>query len=547
MPSSPLVTPAASGIVYSLQLLRKSKRKRLGKQSDTLPAKQLRKDHPSFATGTGGKTLAGLRQLMPTSPLVSRPFFMLDNQAALPDNGCPVYTACCCMVTSARESVGITPTSDVVGSSQLETSEGCPRAEHELERKEKHKEAERAKSAEGSAPCQVSALNRGGDSTEKYYIVQKGYRHPLLDSRATYLKSALDDSKAACAEAGSLITSLISERDMLTSKLLFSVKDFDEGGYGRGSRIEVLYALFPSDSAHRTVLSQLGPVPSCHPSLRDLRRAAAVDQGSPGPETVRRPWGVVTSKGFNVSLSVYFHSPERWHAYFRWDDSFRAVCDLVALATNRPGYSFISAKSISLCKASAFLFSSPGGTVLDGGIPVKLSCEHFVLCSKIGSSCTFSDVRDINLIVYNFIVCGFKREPHGICELNPSGLVSISPAPEPSIQDDSSVKRVKAASPPDSIGSHTSFFVSLFQVLKKGSDFSADCDKNLLKLCYFLFSFCTSMRHLEWQAKDPATAFYTGIYFESNSNSLYSPKDITLHSEGAFFPDSASCLFAGEF
>ncbi|GKD74876.1 hypothetical protein Tco_1333158 [Tanacetum coccineum] len=61
--------------------LGKSKRKRLGKQSDTLPAKQLRKDHPSFATGTGGKTLAGLRQLMPTSPLVSRPSFQADVQA----------------------------------------------------------------------------------------------------------------------------------------------------------------------------------------------------------------------------------------------------------------------------------------------------------------------------------------------------------------------------------------------------------------------------------------------------------------------------------
>ncbi|GKE58080.1 hypothetical protein Tco_1497265 [Tanacetum coccineum] len=39
---------------------RKSMRKRLLKQSDALPAKQLRKDHPSLATGTGGKTLAGL-------------------------------------------------------------------------------------------------------------------------------------------------------------------------------------------------------------------------------------------------------------------------------------------------------------------------------------------------------------------------------------------------------------------------------------------------------------------------------------------------------
>ncbi|GKG20359.1 hypothetical protein Tco_0380160, partial [Tanacetum coccineum] len=59
----------------------KSKRKRLGKQSDTLPAKQLRKDHPSFATGIGGKTLDGLRQLMPTSPLVSRPSFQADIHA----------------------------------------------------------------------------------------------------------------------------------------------------------------------------------------------------------------------------------------------------------------------------------------------------------------------------------------------------------------------------------------------------------------------------------------------------------------------------------
>ncbi|GJZ21236.1 hypothetical protein Tco_0558275 [Tanacetum coccineum] len=92
---------------------RKSKRKRLVTQSDTLPAKQLRKDHPSLATGTGGKTLAGLRQLMPTSPPV------LSARSA----DVPVYTAAA-TVTSARENVGITPMSDVAGSSQLETSEG---------------------------------------------------------------------------------------------------------------------------------------------------------------------------------------------------------------------------------------------------------------------------------------------------------------------------------------------------------------------------------------------------------------------------------------
>ncbi|GKA34356.1 hypothetical protein Tco_0720785 [Tanacetum coccineum] len=59
----------------------KSKRKRLVKQSDTLPAKQLKKDHPSLTTDTCGKTLDGLRQLMPTSPLVLRPSFQADVQA----------------------------------------------------------------------------------------------------------------------------------------------------------------------------------------------------------------------------------------------------------------------------------------------------------------------------------------------------------------------------------------------------------------------------------------------------------------------------------
>ncbi|GKG45740.1 hypothetical protein Tco_0498186, partial [Tanacetum coccineum] len=91
--------------------LRKSKRKRLGKQSDTPPAKQLREDHPSFATGTGGKTLVGLRQLMPTS---LRPSFHADIQAYFVQSAgitdVPVYTAAA-TVTSARENVGITPTS----------------------------------------------------------------------------------------------------------------------------------------------------------------------------------------------------------------------------------------------------------------------------------------------------------------------------------------------------------------------------------------------------------------------------------------------------
>ncbi|GJY81065.1 hypothetical protein Tco_0493816 [Tanacetum coccineum] len=324
----------------------KSKRKRLVKQSDTLPAKQLRKDHPSLATDTSGKTLVGLRQLMPTSPLVLRPSFQADIQAhVVVQSACTVdvlmYTTAA-NVISARENVGVTPMSDVAGSSHLKTSKGSDdsfyelpalnsvkakrwyvprwnitngsmlddgfscrtlvdrvappsffftlrsmdyeqlytefnvgaarqiclesevrsRAEHELELKEKLKgkydarsrllekkdleililksllaeEAEKAERAETAEVVrlrvQVSALT-AEVLVLKSNIAQKDTDISLLDSRATYLKSTLDDSQAACAEAGSLISSLTSERDRLTSEvstLHTAFQDFKEKG-----------------------------------------------------------------------------------------------------------------------------------------------------------------------------------------------------------------------------------------------------------------------------------------------------------------------------
>ncbi|GKE39213.1 hypothetical protein Tco_1462618, partial [Tanacetum coccineum] len=273
----PLVTPDVGGSssvaapevsAPEVSAPAESKRKRLGKQSDTLPAKQLRKDHPSFATGTGGKTLAGLRQLMPISLLVSRPSFQADIQAHVVQSAritdVLVYTAAA-TVTSARENVGITPTSDVAGSSQLETSEGSDdsfyelhalnsaeakrcmdyeqlytefnvgaarqicleskvrsHAEHELELKEKLKgkydargrllekkdleilrlksllveEAEKAERVETAEVVrlrgQVSAMT-GEVLVLKTTVAQKDTDISLLDSRATYLNTALDE------------------------------------------------------------------------------------------------------------------------------------------------------------------------------------------------------------------------------------------------------------------------------------------------------------------------------------------------------------------
>ncbi|GJW18272.1 retrovirus-related pol polyprotein from transposon TNT 1-94 [Tanacetum coccineum] len=44
---------------------KKVKKRRLQKQSDALPAKKLRTDHPALASGAGGKTLSGLEQIRP--------------------------------------------------------------------------------------------------------------------------------------------------------------------------------------------------------------------------------------------------------------------------------------------------------------------------------------------------------------------------------------------------------------------------------------------------------------------------------------------------
>ncbi|GJS77018.1 hypothetical protein Tco_0726899 [Tanacetum coccineum] len=65
----------------------------------------------------------------------------------------------------------------------------------------------------------------------KSAVSQKESDISLLDSRATYLKSTLDDSQAACDEARNLISSLSSERDGLASEvstLHFAFRDFKE-------------------------------------------------------------------------------------------------------------------------------------------------------------------------------------------------------------------------------------------------------------------------------------------------------------------------------
>ncbi|GKA77782.1 hypothetical protein Tco_0784319, partial [Tanacetum coccineum] len=262
----------------------KYKRKRLVKQSDTLPAKQLRKDHPSLATDTGGKTLVGLRQ----------------NVGMFLDGTSPMTRCWMTVSLSARWLTALPPgffsTLRSIDYEQLymEFNVGAARqmcleskvrshAEHELELKEKLKGrydargrlleekdleilrlksllAEETKRTERAETAEVVHFRNqvyvltAEVSALKITISQKDTDISLLDSRATHLKSALDDSQAACDEAGSLVTSLTSKRDRLSSEvstLHVAFQDFKEKAEAQQEeQAQVLYNRVAELEAH---------------------------------------------------------------------------------------------------------------------------------------------------------------------------------------------------------------------------------------------------------------------------------------------------------
>ncbi|GJZ99605.1 hypothetical protein Tco_0672156 [Tanacetum coccineum] len=238
---------------------KKIKKKRLIRHSDVLPAKKLRTDHPSLASSTGeSKSFVDLsaqaslqiRTTVGSSSTLSAP---VDIVAATTTS------------TKAKLAANVNP--DLAGFSQLEELEGSDDSFYELATfnpseakraarqiclgsellEEKDLEILRLKSqlAEKEAEAaevirlrdQVSSLS-GEKSTLtvevsalKVTITQKDNDISLLDSRVTHLASSLDDAKVACAEAGTEITSLASERDRLASEvssLRAGFQDFKE-------------------------------------------------------------------------------------------------------------------------------------------------------------------------------------------------------------------------------------------------------------------------------------------------------------------------------
>ncbi|GJU73551.1 hypothetical protein Tco_1264956 [Tanacetum coccineum] len=135
---------------------KKIKKKKLTKQSDVLPAKKLRTDHPSLASDTRGKTLAGLEQIMPAgsrllateqsvTPSVAPPqesasFVDLSAQASLhicttvgssSTLSVPIDTVAA-TTTFIKAKLAADVNSDLAGPSQLEESEGSDDSFYEL-------------------------------------------------------------------------------------------------------------------------------------------------------------------------------------------------------------------------------------------------------------------------------------------------------------------------------------------------------------------------------------------------------------------------------
>ncbi|GKE49167.1 hypothetical protein Tco_1480425, partial [Tanacetum coccineum] len=136
---------------------KKVKKRRLQKQGYVLPAKKLRTGHPSLAFGTGGKTLAGLEQIMPAgsrllareqsaTPSIAPPsqesksFMDLSAQASLRIRttvgssstlSAPIDTVAA-TTTSTKAKLAADVNLDLAGLSQLKESEGSDDSFYEL-------------------------------------------------------------------------------------------------------------------------------------------------------------------------------------------------------------------------------------------------------------------------------------------------------------------------------------------------------------------------------------------------------------------------------
>ncbi|GJX09883.1 hypothetical protein Tco_0199742 [Tanacetum coccineum] len=238
---------------------KKVKRRRLVKQSDVLPAKKLRADHPSLASSTGGKSLANLEQIMSESsrsqvqeelaiPSAASPqgggnFVDLTDEASLQTRttagssgtlSAPVYTAAVTTVskpvTASKATAGVNP--DLAGLSHPEGSKSSEDSFYEIPEMDSNAAKRCTADMPGFGTFKEKDIERTKILVLKSSLHEKEAK-PLKFSVFVIVSSlsgdeislGLMDAKAACTEVGNKMVSLASKRDRLLSELEAHVSD----------------------------------------------------------------------------------------------------------------------------------------------------------------------------------------------------------------------------------------------------------------------------------------------------------------------------------
>ncbi|GKE83289.1 hypothetical protein Tco_1553289, partial [Tanacetum coccineum] len=249
------MTVVRQGEEVATEQPKKTKRKKLAKQGEVLPAKKLRMDHPSLASGTVGKTLVGLEQIMSAGsrlareqsatpsvapPQESKSFVDLPAQSEPPDPSstlsAPVDTAAA-TISSSKAKLAADVNPDLAGPSQLKESEGSDDSFYELATLDPS-EAKRWYVPRWNI-TNDSLLDDGFSwgSTEKLNA-KYAARGKLLeekDSEILRLKSQLAEKEAEAVEVVRLrdqVSSLSEEKSALTEevsalKVTITQKDHD--------------------------------------------------------------------------------------------------------------------------------------------------------------------------------------------------------------------------------------------------------------------------------------------------------------------------------
>ncbi|GJW47916.1 hypothetical protein Tco_0079562 [Tanacetum coccineum] len=228
------------------------------KQGDALPAKKLRTDHPFLTSGTEGKTLAGLEQIMPegsrflargqsATPSVAPPqeiksFVDLSAQASLQIRttvgstlSALVDTAAATTSTKAKLAADVNP--NLAGPSHLEESEGSDDSFYELATLDPFRgealEARQICLGSEVRSCAKHELEPKEKLNAKY--VARGKLLEEKNSEILRLKSQLAEKEAETAEVVRLrdqVSLLSGEKSALTTevsalKVTITQKDHD--------------------------------------------------------------------------------------------------------------------------------------------------------------------------------------------------------------------------------------------------------------------------------------------------------------------------------